>query len=154
MGKLGYYTRDFENPLSGNTMYVAALAKYSVLDEEAVINLAAQDSNLNKGDMAVAFTALSQAIENFVLNGHSVTIAGLGNFRLTSKSGVWDEKKKKWKSGGSDSMDKVTPDKIRGVYVRFRPCRDIKTEMSTAKFFDITKTKFGGGMGNYDYTTV
>ena len=66
----------------------------------------------------------------------------------------WDEKKKKWVSGGADSMDDVTPDNIRGVFVRFRPCSELRAEMTAAKFFDVTKTLFGGTKGAYDYTEV
>lgn len=154
MAKLAYYTREFENPLSGNKMYCAALAKYTTFENEDVIAHALRDSNINASDFAVAFSALAQAIEDFVLNGHSVTISGLGNFRLTAKTGLWDAKKKKWKSAGRDSMDKVQSSDIKQVYVRFRPCRQLREEMKTAKFFDFTKTKLGGGLGNYDYTTV
>lgn len=154
MSKIGYYKTSFENPLSGNTMYTVKLVPYGVIDSQEAIMLASKDANIRPQDMAMGFAALSQAIEDFVLQGHSVTLPGLGNFRLTSKSGVWDAKKKKWKSGGADSMDKVTPDNIRGVYVRFRPSTELRTELANARFYNVTKTKFGGTKGGYDYTTV
>jgi len=154
MAKLAYYTREFENPLDGETLYCARLAKYSTLDKDMVVNLAQKDSNVNKGDLAVAFCALGQAITEFVLNGHSVTLNGLGNFRLTAKTGVWDSKKNKWKSAGKTSMSDVSPSDIKRVYVRFRPCTQLREELENASFFDMTKTLFGGTMGGYDYTTV
>ena len=71
------------------------MVPYSVIDSEEVVELACKDSNINRQDLAVGFAALCQAIENFVLQGHSVTLAGLGNFRLTAKTGKWDEENKK-----------------------------------------------------------
>lgn len=154
MGKLAYYTREFENQLDGETLYCARLAKYSKLDEEQVVELAQKDSNIKASDMAVGLSALGQAITDFVLNGHSVTINGLGNFRLTAKTGIWDSKKKKWKSAGKTSMDDVSASDIKRVYVRFRPCTSLRRELDKTSLFDMTKTLFGGTLGGYDYTKV
>ncbi len=154
MGKIAYYTREFENQLSGETLYCARLAKYSTLNAEQVVALAQQDANVNASDMAVAFSALGQAINDFVLNGHSVTLDGLGNFRLTAKTGVWDAKKKKWKSAGRTSMDDVSASDIKGIYVRFRPCTELRRELENVELFDMTKTLFGGTVGGYDYSKV
>ncbi|MGN1236974.1 MAG: hypothetical protein ACI4TS_05965, partial [Bacteroidaceae bacterium] len=108
----------------------------------------------NRQDLAVGFAALCQAIEEFVLQGHSVTLDGLGNFRLTAKTGKWDAENKKWISAGCESMDEVSPDNIRGVYLRFRPCTALRNELKKISMFDVTKTLFGGTMGGYDYTAV
>ena len=154
MANIGYYKTEVKNPRSGDKMYSVRLATYSLIDSEQVVAAACKVSNIKKHDMAVGFAALCQAIEDFVLQGHSVTLDGLGNFRLTAKSGKWDEENKKWVSGGSDNMDDVTPEKIRGVYVRFRPSREVRAMLRKTQFFDCTKTKFGGTMGNYNYTEV
>ena len=95
--------------------------------------------------------ALSDAIFNYVFNGHSVTIDGLGCFYPSVKTGLWDDKKKKWKSAGKTSMDDVSPADIKGVYVRFRPCTALREQLKKLKYEDITKTKFGGDLGGYDY---
>ena len=94
---------------------------YSKIGEDDIVRLALADSNINTQDLGTGFAALTQAIYDFVLNGHSVTLDGLGNFRLTCKTGEWDEKTQKWKSAGKDNMDDVSTDGIKGVYVRFRP---------------------------------
>ena len=154
MANIGYYKTKFENQVTGEDMYTVRLVPYSTFDKNQVVDYASKDSNINPQDLAIGFSALAQAIEEFVLNGHSVTLDGLGNFRLTCRTGKWDEKKKKWVSGGADSMDDVTPDNIRGVFVRFRPCSELRAEMTAAKFFDVTKTLFGGTKGAYDYTEV
>ena len=154
MANIGYYKTEVKNPRSGDKMYSVRLATYSLIDSEQVVAAACKVSNIKKHDMAVGFAALCQAIEDFVLQGHSVTLDGLGNFRLTAKSGKWDEENKKWVSGGCDNMDDVIPNNIRGVYVRFRPCAALRRELDNAGLFDITKTLFGGTRGGYDHKKV
>lgn len=154
MANVGFYKTSVKHPISGDKLFTVRLVPYSVISGEEATALACKDSNINDQDLAVGFAALTQAIEAFVFQGHSVTLEGLGNFRLTAKSGVWDAKAQKWVSGGSKSMDDVTPDKIKGVYVRFRPCTSLRREMQHVGFFDVTKTAFGGVKGRYDYTVV
>ena len=154
MANLGFYKYKFENQVTGEDMYTVRVVPYSIIDKESLISLACKDSNINRQDMAMAFSALSQAIESFVLQGHSVTLDGLGNFRLTCKTGKWYEKKQKWVSGGADSMDDVDVNNIKGVYLRFRPCTQLRNEMKRVKYFDVTKSLFGGTIGGYDYTEV
>lgn len=145
MANIGYYKTSFVNKQSGLKMYTVRLTPYSVLDTESVINQALKDSNIKAQDMAVAFAALGQAIEDFVLNGHSVSIDGLGTFRLTAKTGKWDAQNQKWTSGGADSMDGVDNANIKGVYVRFRPSRLLRKELDNATFFEVNSqdTPFG-----------
>ena len=154
MANIGYYKTEVKNPITGDKMYSVRLVSYSLIDSESVVALACKDSNINRQDMAVGFAALCQAIEDFVLQGHSVTLDGLGNFRLTAKTGKWDAENGKWVSGGADSMDDVTPNNIKGVFVRFRPCKELRTEMNKVHLFDVTKTLFGGTKGGYNYTEV
>ena len=154
MAKIGFYKTEVCNPKGTGKLYSVRMVPYSVIDSEEVVELACKDSNINRQDLAVGVAALCQAIENFVLQGHSVTLAGLGNFRLTAKTGKWDEENKKWVSAGSESMDGVSTDNIRGVYLRFRPCTALRNELKNISMFDVTKTLFGGTMGGYDYTTV
>ena len=141
--KLGYRICKIENENAGTVKYSVKLVPYSKLSEEAVVNLALNDSNINSQDLAAGFAALTQAIYDFVLNGHSITISGLGNFRLTARTGIWDNDSLKWKSAGKTSMDDVSSDEIKGVYVRFRPCTALREQLQGAKYFDVTKTVFG-----------
>jgi len=143
MGKVGYYIRSFENPLDGETLYTVRLKNYSTIDKNDIVALAQKDSNLNAGDLAIGFSAMQQAINDFVLNGHSVTLDGIGCFTLSCKTGIWDTKKNKWKSAGKTSMEDVSSSDIKAVYVRFRPCTLLRQQMAQTKFFSIKGTKFG-----------
>ena len=156
MANLGFYKTKREDETSGVTRYSVRLVPYSVIDKEAVVNLALKDSNINRQDLAMGFAALGQAIEDFVLNGHSVTLDGLGNFRLTCKTGIWDDRTKKWTSAGRTSMDDVSTNDIKGVYIRFRPCKALREEINSASFFEVTNTLFGktkGGKLNLSIAT-
>lgn len=141
--KLGFRVYEHEDADTGVKKYGVRLVPYSKIDEESVVRLALADSNINGQDLAAGFAALTQAIYDFVLNGHSVTLDGLGNFRLTCKTGVWDEQEQKWTSAGKNSEEDVSADDIRGVYVRFRPCTSLREQMKQATFFDVSKTVFG-----------
>lgn len=149
MAKIGYYKTSFKNQQTGVQMYSVRLVPYSVLDGESVVGLAVKDSNINPQDMAAGFAALSQAIEDFVLNGHSVSIEGLGNFSLSAKTGKWDAENQKWVSAGADSMDGVDDANIKGVYVRFRPSTQLRKELNEATFFEVNNeaTLFGRTKG-------
>lgn len=154
MANIGYYKTEVKNPVTGEKMYSVRLVPYTLIDSEQVVAYACKDSNVKRQDMAVGFSALCQAIEDFVLQGHSVTLDGLGNFRLTAKTGKWDAEAGKWVSGGVDNMDDVTPNNIKGVYLRFRPCTSLRRDLKNAGLFNVTKTLFGGTKGGYDYTKV
>lgn len=145
MANIGYYKTSFKNSQTGAKMYTVRLVPYSVIDTESLVSLALKDSNINPQDMGMGFAALGQAIEDFVLNGHSVTLDGLGNFSLSCKTGKWDAEQGKWVSAGSDSADGVDNANIKGVYVRFRPCTRLRQELNAASLFEVKSagTSFG-----------
>ena len=130
-GRLGFTVVSREDEDTGATRYYAALVPYDTLDEQFINEWAAQ------------FMKVSEALQYFVLNGHSVTLNGLGTFSFSTKTGIWDEKTKKWNSAGRDSMDAVTSNDIKGVYVRFRPCAILNDAIGSSKFFYADGTAFG-----------
>ena len=154
MGKVGTYIRKIKDPKMGTPLYVRRLATYSKYSEAQVVDLSTLNTGIRQHEMQSAFAALGMAIENFVLNGHSVRLKGVGSFSLSCKTGVFNPETGKYESAGSSTMSEVTPDKIRGVFVRFRPDTAIKQELLKTQFFDCTKTFFGGTKGGYDYTQV
>ena len=141
--KLGYRTYKKEEENTGVVNYGARLVTYSKIGELDIVRLALSDSNINAQDLAVGFSALTQAIHDFVLNGHSVTLDGLGTFRLSCKTGVWEEKTKKWKSAGKTVASDVSANDIRSIYVRFKPCTALREKLNGASFFDVTRTAYG-----------
>jgi nucleoid DNA-binding protein len=147
MAEIGYYKTKVMNPTSGEMMYGVRLVPYTVMSADEIVAHACRSANIKRQDMAVGFSALCQAIQDFVMQGHSVSLDGLGNFRVSAKSGVWDSETNKWVSAGKDSKEEVTTKDIKGVYVRFRPCTALRTELNNAKLFDVGNTAFGAAKG-------
>ena len=112
-GRLGYKVRGMEDEDTGAKKAYGYLIPYSKLDKQFILRWASSFVNMTEAQMETGFAALSEAMQYFVLNGHSVTLDGLGTFSFSTKTGLWDEKTKKWKSAGKDSMSAVSADDIR-----------------------------------------
>ena len=62
--------------------YVSRAVTYSKIDGEDVLELAAQNSGINQAQLSAAMYAIRQSFVNFLLNGHSVELPGVGTFRV------------------------------------------------------------------------
>ncbi|MBP5628341.1 MAG: hypothetical protein J6X27_00685 [Bacteroidaceae bacterium] len=147
MARLGYYPYVIEDEATGTLKYSVRLKAYSTIDEDEVMNKGAVMANCSSGELARGFAALSQVIDELVLNGHSITIKNLGCFTLSTRTGIWDERTQKWTSAGKESMDDVSPNDIRGLYLRFYPCTAIRNELKNATFFNVVDEKYGVSSG-------
>ncbi|MBP5374755.1 MAG: hypothetical protein J6Y38_00285 [Bacteroidaceae bacterium] len=73
-------------------LYVTSPDIYSKIPSEMVINYASENSGIPKAQMASAFYALNQTVEQFLLNGHSIELMHLGYLYLSvSAKAVEDE---------------------------------------------------------------
>lgn len=142
-GKLGFTIKSMEDEATGAKKYYAALVPFSVLQKEYVNKWAADFVKVSEAQMRIGFEALADAIEYFVLNGHSVTLDGLGNFTFSTRTGVWNERTSKWDSAGRESMDDVKASDIRATYVRFRPATQLRVKLGGVSLFCVDDTTFG-----------
>lgn len=142
-GKLGFTISSVEDPDTGNVKYFARLRPFTTLTENEINKWAATFMNVSEASMRAAFSALAEAIEYFVLNGHSVTFGGIGNFTFTTKTGIWDAQTQKWTSAGKNNMDDVSPSDIRATYVRFRPSTSLRNALGCSSLVNIEDTTFG-----------
>lgn len=142
-GKLGWKFRRYEDENTGVVKYGAALVPFSTITEREINKWAAEFMKVSEAQMKAAFQALTDAIQYFVMNGHSVTLGELGNFSFSTKSGVWDEKTKKWKSAGKTVIGDVSADAIRACYVRFRPSTELRRRLGGASMFCVEDTAYG-----------
>ena len=62
--------------------YVSRAVTYSKIDGEDVLEYAAQNSGINQAQLAASMYAIRQSFINFLLNGHSVELPGVGIFRV------------------------------------------------------------------------
>lgn len=106
----------FNKDKSGVTSkaYVLRPVRYSTMRSEDIINYCAANSIVPKAYMNAALTALSQCIENFLLNGHSVEFPSLGIFVLSS-NGISEV-----------DVNKAGIDQLIKLKLRFLPCTRLK----------------------------
>lgn len=69
-------------------LYVTSSNTYSKISSEQIIYYASENSGIPKAQMASAFYALSQTVEQFLLNGHSLELLNLGSlyFSVSAKA--------------------------------------------------------------------
>ena len=69
-------------------LYVTSPDTYSKISADQIIYYASQNSGIPKAQMASAFYAINQVIEQFLLNGHSLELLNLGSlyFSVSAKA--------------------------------------------------------------------
>lgn len=142
-GRIGYYHYRIEDESTGMTKYGIRLFVAGKMDADYINEWAAVFTGTSEAQMEIAFAALAKAIQYFTLNGHSITLRDLGTFTFSTQSGLWDGQQAKWVSAGKESMDQVTSGDIKALFVRFRPCRKLRTVVGTSEFFNAVATTLG-----------
>lgn len=122
MGILKTVITQRTNPLTGDTRLYANIATYSNLGNEQVLNYMCQNSGINRSVALAAIYALQNIVRNYVLNGHTVKIPELGTFSLNARSKA------------VASPDKVTPETIKALHIRFTPTPRVQVAAKSVKF--------------------
>ena len=94
---------------------------YSNIGRDDIIDYAVQNSQIPRSYIAIAFDALVTEVRNFVMNGHSVKLDGVGIISPTIAA------------SGASAPALVTADMIRRVNFRFRPDVQLKRIMRRVK---------------------
>ena len=142
-GRIGYYHTRKEDEASGTEKYSIRLFIKDKMEADYINEWASIFTGTSEAQMEIAFAALAKALQYFTLNGHSVTLRDLGTFTFSTKSGVWDDQQQKWTSAGRESMDDVSSDDIRALYIRFRPAGKLRAAIGTSEFFNAVATTLG-----------
>ena len=124
--------------------YVLRPVRYSTMRANDIVNYCATNSIVPKAYVHAAMIALSQCVENFLLNGHSVEFPNLGIFSLSSR-GVTEA-----------DAEKAGVDQLIKLRVRFLPCTELKNlvdkvEVELDGVYDIAD---GNDEGNKLYRKV
>lgn len=98
--------------------YYPQVAPVHAITRKEIAEYILQNEQVGEAVVASAIDAILKSIENFVMNGHSVSIGDFGTFRVTLKS------------AGSDTAEAVTSDNITGARVRFLPASNLKQALS------------------------
>ena len=102
--------------------YVSRAVTYSKIDGEDVLELAAQNSGINQAQLSAAMYAIRQSFINFLLNGHSVELPGVGIFRVGVNAKMVDE------------AAKVSVDQIYRRKIHFLPATALKDKLIRISF--------------------
>lgn len=78
MGVIRYKVVPKKNPLTGSVKYYAQPELYSQISREEIIEAAQRNTSIPRAYLDMAYDALINEVENFVMNGHSVQIPNLG----------------------------------------------------------------------------
>lgn len=63
--------------------FLTSPEQYSRIDADQIIEYSSENSGIPKAQMASAFYALNQQVEQFLLNGHSLELLNLGYLYLS-----------------------------------------------------------------------
>ena len=102
--------------------YVSRAVTYSKIDGDEVLELAAQNSGINQAQLSAAMYAIRQSFVNFLLNGHSVELPGVGIFRVGVNAKMVDE------------ATKVSVDQIYRRKIHFLPSTVLKDRLTRISF--------------------
>lgn len=100
--------------------YVLHNVRYSTIRSAEIVEYCASNSIIPKAYLSPAVMAITQCIENFLLNGHSIELPGLGIFSLYSRC------------VSEDDLDKVGVEQCTKLAIRFRPCPALKRKVESA----------------------
>ena len=102
--------------------YVSRAVTYSKIDGEDVLEYASQNSGINQAQLSAAMYAIRQSFINFLLNGHSVELPGVGIFRVGVNAKMVDE------------ATKVSVDQIYRRKIHFLPSTVLKDRLTRISF--------------------
>jgi nucleoid DNA-binding protein len=118
MAKIQVITSKKHFALFDADKYVTRAVRYSTLSQDDLINLAAENSGISKANMAAAFYAITQQIEQFVCNGHGLELGRLGTFYISAKARA------------ADTIDNAGIGAVVRVAVKFRQSKKLRNQMS------------------------
>jgi len=110
---------------AGETKLYANIVRYSNIDSYQLIESMMTNSLISRSAAIAAVYGTRSSVYNFLLNGHTINIPGLGKFSLNLRTKA------------QDSADKVTGDTIKGAHIRFSPQAQIRTAAKSTKFLGV-----------------
>lgn len=109
-----------KNPKDRSIKYYGNVDLYSQIGRAQILEAAQRNSQIPKSYLDQAFDALEVEIENFVMNGHSITLDGLGTITSTLHS------------RGAESEALVIADCVKRVKFGFRAASSLRKMLKSA----------------------
>ena len=121
-----------KNPKTGKMAWYLQKRKYDTISSKELVEAMARNTGIPVAKVAMATDAIVKQLKNFLLNGHSVNIIGLGTFSPRIKSRP------------SDSKDAVTADNVKALLLKFRPQTDIREDMKNTVGYEVIHSEVTG----------
>lgn len=99
--------------------YLTSSMTYSTITTEELVKFASENSGMPKAQMAAAFYAIAQQIEQFLFNGHSLEISDLGFFYLSVNARAVTEQ--------SEAGAKA----VKRISVQFRQSKKLREKLNS-----------------------
>lgn len=117
MGAIKLEVKDQVVAAAGATYTITKPTWYSLIKGEQVIKYAAQNSGMRKAEVVDGYYAILQTFKNYVLNGHSVVLPGIGTFRLSCKTSA------------VETDEDQSADNVKRVRIIFTPSTLLRQEL-------------------------
>lgn len=122
MGVIRYKVVQKKNPIDGSVKWYAQPELYSQISKEDIIEAAQRNTSIPRAYLDMAYDALINEVENFVMNGHSVQIPNLGTISCRI-NGV-----------GADTRETYSTEYIHRVGFTFLPDPYIKKLLKKVQY--------------------
>ena len=122
MGVIRYKVVTKKNPIDGSVKCYAQPELYSQISKEDIIEAAQRNTSIPRAYLDMAYDALINEVENFVMNGHSVQIPNLGTIscRINGR--------------GADTRETFSTEYVRKVGFTFLPDPYIKKLLKKVQY--------------------
>lgn len=121
-----------KNPKTGNMAWYLQKRKYDTISSKELVEAMARNTGIPVAKVAMATDAIVKQLKNFLLNGHSVNIVGLGTFSPRIKSRP------------SNTKDEVSADNVKALLLKFRPQTDIREDMKNTVGYEVIHSEVTG----------
>lgn len=121
-----------KNPKTGRVAWYLQKRKYDTISSKELVEAMARNTGIPVAKVAMATDAIVKQLKNFLLNGHSVNIVGLGTFSPRIKSRP------------SNTKDEVSADNVKALLLKFRPQTDIREDMKNTVGYEVIHSEVTG----------
>lgn len=106
--------------VTGREGYVTRVQNYSRVKTEEFATHVAQDVHMPYGTVMASIGAIVRQIEEMLLNGHAISVAGVGNFRMS------------WNNKSTASLEAIKANSPYQRRILYSPAKGLKIRMYDA----------------------
>ena len=97
--------------------YVIRPVRYSTIDSADIVESVAKNSYVPRAFVSAALIGITEAIENYLLNGHSIQLENFGTFSLSCEGSV------------APTAETAGMEQFKALHLNFRPSTTLKAKI-------------------------